>query len=381
MLPTQLAVAEHAHHVAAAQILSVLAELGVADELCTGPSSAKEMATTLGCDAYALHRFLRAAASLDFVRLDRHGRFHATRATDVLRHGHPSATGDWCRWVAGSANQAAWGDLASSVRTGGSAFRRVHAMSMFDWFNDHPEEGAHFSAGLGGLTRAEAPAIITGYPFPKHGVICDIAGGRGILLAEILSTHPGLRGVLVESPQVLEQARSYLHEQNLADRVELIEGDLFGNLNVTADLYLLKWILHDWDDRACEKILRAVADTMPPGARLLTIEGEQDHTTVHPRFSMLDLSMLVHTEGGKERSADQLTNLISGSGLVPTSPHRSATGLLLLESTKPPPTHRIGSSLSCCVETTGSISLTDGDCPENGSGALSVVVRACPRLS
>jgi ubiquinone/menaquinone biosynthesis C-methylase UbiE len=334
MMPTQLAVAEHAHHLAAAHILSTIAELGVADQLCAGPQSAQELAAVLGCDPEALHRLLRAAAVFDFVRLDRQGRFHRTRATRVLHSGHPSATADWCRSVASPAQQAAWADLATSVRTGDPAFRRVHAMSMFEWFDQHPEEGALFSAGLGGLTRAEAPAIIAAYPFPKRGVVCDVAGGRGILLAEILKAGPELRGVLIESPQVLAQARDYFHEQNLIDRVELVEGDLFSSLHVAADVYLLRWILHDWDDVDCEKILRTIADTMPPGARLLTIEGEQDHTTVDPRFSIVDLVMLVLTEGGKERSRDELTNLISSSGLVPTSPRRSATGLLLIESTK-----------------------------------------------
>jgi hypothetical protein len=334
MLPTPLAVAEHAHHVAAAHILSAIAELGIADELCAAPRSARELAASLHCDPDAVHRLLRAGATFDFVRLDRHGRFHPTRATRVLRSDHPSATADWCRNVTGQAQQAAWAELAGSVRTGDGAFRRVHGMSLFEWFDAHPDEGTHFSAGLGGLTLAEAPAIIAGYPFPKQGTVCDIAGGRGVLLAEILKSRPALSGVLVESPDVLEQAREYLHHQGVADRVELVAGDIFDGLHATADLYVLKWILHDWDDAACQKILGNVANAMPAGARLLTIEGEQDRTRVHPRFSMIDLVMLVLTEGGRERSRDQLSQLVSSSGLTPGPVRRSATDLLLLEAGK-----------------------------------------------
>ncbi|MCW2601559.1 MAG: O-methyltransferase [Frankiales bacterium] len=334
MMPTHLAVAEHAHHLAAAHILSALADLGVADQLTHGPRTAAELAPVLGCQAEALHRLLRAAAIFDFVKLDRHGRFHQTRKTQVLRVGHPSATADWCRHVAAPAQQAAWGELVGAVRTGDSGFRRAHGTPMFDWLNAHPQQSAHFSAGLGGLTQAEAPAIIASYPFPKTGTVCDVAGGRGVLLAQILHARPGLRGILVESAQVLEQARDYLDGHGLLDRVQLIPGDLFTELDATADLYLLKWILHDWDDAACEKILRNVTHAMPNGSRLLTIEGDQEPSDVHNRFSMIDLVMLVATEGGKERSRQELTELIANSGLRPGRLRTSATDLMLLEATK-----------------------------------------------
>lgn len=332
-VPSHIAVVELGHRITGAYILSALAELQIADHLVNGPKTAGELAVLVNADADALHRALRAAAVIGIVRLDRHGRFHATRLTAPLRAADPSAAGDWCRFVASASAQAAWADLAHSLRTGGSAFRRVHGVDTFSWFDAHPDEGRRFSAGLAGLTRAEAPMIAATYPFPERGLVCDVAGGTGVLLAEILRTRPGLRGVLIESPLVLQQAGRWLATQGLAHRVELVEGDIFKPLKATADVYLLKWILHDWDDAACTRIVKNVAATMPTGARLVVIEGEQHRNQPHPRFSMIDLQMLTMTEGGRERSSDEMTTILEQAGLRPSGVRHTATDLALLEAT------------------------------------------------
>src|SRR3569623_516815 len=126
LAPADIAVVEHAHRFTAAHLLSAFAELGFADQLATGPKTAAELAVLLGLDAEALHRGLRAAAVIGIVRAGRHGRFHETRLTRPLRSAHPSAAGDWCRYIASPAVQSAWSDLACSFRTGEGAFRRVH---------------------------------------------------------------------------------------------------------------------------------------------------------------------------------------------------------------------------------------------------------------
>ncbi|HEX4699679.1 MAG TPA: methyltransferase [Actinomycetes bacterium] len=332
MLPAHLAVLEQAHGFSHAYILSTMVELGIPDALRDGPLSADELATRTGTDAGSLHRLLRAAAVFRAVRFTGDGRFEGTRFTTVLGADHPSAAADWCRYIGSAAHQAAWGDLTESVRTGADAFRRVHGQKMFEWFATHPDESHHFSSGLGGLTRAEAPAIVSGYPFPTTGTICDVGGGQGVLLAAILAARPGLRGIIVDHPTVLDQARTFLQEQGLADRVELVPGDLMASVVAHADLYLLKWVLHDWDDATGERIVRTVARSMPPGARLLVIEGDLPHNAVDPRFSMIDLQMLVVTDGGRERTSDQLGRLVTAAGLGATTVHRTTTGLVMLEA-------------------------------------------------
>src|SRR5262249_18707495 len=172
-------------HFTLAHLLASFAELGIADHLDDGPKDAEELASLTNCDAAALHRALRAAAVFGVVRLDRRGRFHTTRLTKPLRSTDPAAAGDWCRMIGSSAHQSAWTGLTSSLRTGRSGFRTVHGMSAFQWFDTHPEEGHRFASGIGGLTLMEAPLIVAAYPFPDEGVICDVGGGTGVLLAEI----------------------------------------------------------------------------------------------------------------------------------------------------------------------------------------------------
>jgi O-methyltransferase domain len=335
MMPAHAALMEHAHQFAKAHLLSSVAELRIADHLASGPKDASELGRLTACDPGALHRALRAAAVFGVVRLDRRGRFHTTRLLKQLRAADTSRAADWCRYIGSGAQQAAWTALSQSIRTGDSAFRTVHGCSSFEWFTAHPEEGRQFNSGIAGLTNAEAPLIAGAYPFPDAGVVCDIGGGTGALLAEVLRRHPRSRGILVESPSVLAQAARFLRAAGIADRIELAEGDLFRHVRATADIYLLKWVLHDWDDTTCQTILRTIGTAMPNGAKLVVIEGVQDYNSPHPRFSMVDLQMLVATDGGRERSVTQLLHLISAAGFHPGRARRTATDLVLLEAIKP----------------------------------------------
>ena len=243
----------------------------------------------------------------------------ATRITHALHGDDVRAVGSWCRYLSSTAHLQAWSDLVASVRTGEPAFHGVHGRTLFEWFDGHPDEGEHFTRGLAGLTLADAPFVLAALELPDRGVVCDVAGGgRGVLLAEILQARPKLRGILLEYEAVLIQAKDYLSERGLLDRVELRQGDIFAPLQVTADLYLLKWILHDWNDATCLRLLTGLSATMPSGSRAVVIEGLQEANVVDPRFSMIDLEMLLITEGGRERSADQLRRLITAAGLTPT---------------------------------------------------------------
>jgi hypothetical protein len=332
VLPAQVALLEHIHQFVGTHLLSAFAELGIADHLATGPKTADELAGLVHCDADALHRALRAAAACNLLRLDAKGRFHTTRLMGSMSSTDPSATADWCRYIGSPSLQAAWADLAETLRSGKNGFHRINGMSTFEWFDAHPDEGRRFASGLGGLTRAEAQMIIAAYPFPETGTVCDVAGGAGVLLGEILKSRPGLRGVLVEAPLVLAEAATYLASIGLADRVEIVEGDLFGEIHAAADIYLLKWILHDWDNATCERIIKNVASTMSNEARMVVIEGNQDRNEVHARFSMIDLQMLTMSEGGRERSSSEIEQLLTNAGMRPVGTRMTATDLLLVEA-------------------------------------------------
>lgn len=335
LVPAPVAAIDRAHAFTTVHIMATIAELGIADHLMAGARTAEELAPVVGADPDAVHRLLRAAASVGLVKLGRDGRFRATRLTAPLRRADSSGLADWSRYLSSRSHLAAWADLAQTIRNGENAFRRVNGMESFEWFSRHPAEGQRFSKGLGGLTRLEAAMIVGSYPFPHSGVICDVGGGAGVLLSQILVRRPRLTGVLIDNPFVLENAADYLDSAGVANRVRLVEGDFFNPCDVEADLYLLKWVLHDWDDGTCQRILRNLAGTMPDGARLLVIEGDQAPNRPHPRFSMIDPQMLTVSEGGRERSSEGLRVLLRSAGLIPTSVHHTPTGLAMVEATAP----------------------------------------------
>jgi hypothetical protein len=184
------------------------------------------------------------------------------------------------------------------------------------------------------FSTLDLPLIVAGYPWPESGRLCDVGGGVGALLAGILESRPGLRGVCVDAPGVLEQADTYLREAGLRERVELTPGDMFERVEADADVYLMRNILHDWDDERCARLLTTIRAAMPSGARLVVIEVLQDRNQVDPFASLSDIQMLAATDGGRERSAPELQALLRAAELEPGSVRRTA-GPALVEAIAP----------------------------------------------
>jgi O-methyltransferase domain len=317
LLPAHFALFDKTIGVGRTHVLGTLAELGVADALASGPKTAEEMAPELGVDADTLHRVLRAATVEGLVKLDRRGRFKLLRLGQPLRSDSPHTLRDWSVYLASPASTQAWADLTESVRTGESAFPRVHGMSVWEWFAKHPDEERAFAGGMRRITEELAPAIVGGYDWPEGGVVCDVAGGVGTLLAAILRDRHDLRGVLVDGPGVLGEADAWLSSIGLRDRVDLREGNIFERVEAEADVYLLKDVLHDWGDPACAQILSTVRATMPAGARLVLVEDLQERNKPSPTASLTDIQMLTQCDDGRQRSADELKRLMQGAGLTP----------------------------------------------------------------
>lgn len=332
LLPSALALAEHGHSFAHVHVIATMAELRVADALTDKPQDTGVLAEALSCDRDALHRLLRAAATFGAVQMDRHGRVRATRLSRALRSDNRYAIGSWCCFLRSAEHQRAWADLTASVCRGEPAFRRVHGMDAFSWFSEHPDVGDNATRGLSGLTLAESPFLVPGIDPPSEGVVCDIGGGRGVLLAELLKARPRLHGLLVDLPAVLAEAKAYLDAEGVLSRVDLVEGDMFVDDLPPADLYLLKWVLHDWDDATCAKLLANVRRSIRPGARLAVIEAIQERNVVDPRSSMIDLQMLVVSESGRERSESELETLVEQAGWKPLGLRVLATGTAVLSA-------------------------------------------------
>jgi hypothetical protein len=330
LVPAHLAMFDKAIGIGRTHLYGTIAELGVADELAKGKATAAELAGRLGVDPDALHRALRAACVDRVLKLDRRGRFSLTRTGRTLTTDHPHSDRDFARFMALKSISDGWVGLTETIRTGEPGFRAVHGMTVWEWFVEHPEEERLFAGAMRWLTENQAPFIVGGYPWPESGTICDVAGGAGTLLGRILQERPGARGIVIDAKGVLDAADQHLSAVGVRDRVELVEGNMFERLEADADVYLLKNILHDWDDASCLQILRVVRAMMSPGSRLVVVEALQERNRPHPFASFADVQMLTH-EGGRERSAEELKRLLSDAGLRPGE-IRETAGPALIEA-------------------------------------------------
>jgi hypothetical protein len=324
IIPADLAALQRSIGFAPALTMRALAEHEIPEALARGARTAAELAREKQLDADALHRVLRFAALHGLVRLDRRGRFRLTRTGHVLRGDHPASVRPWVLYATSPAVQQAWAGVTDTIRTGDPSFPAVHGESVWTYFEKHPEEERQFAASMRRVTELDVPAIVAGYDWPERGTVCDVAGGVGTLLAAVLRARPELRGVLVDARGVLAEAEAHLRAAGVRDRVELSEGNFFERVAAEADVYVMKDVLHDWDDERCRAILGTVRAAMPAGARLVLVETLQERDEVEPIASFIDVHMLTQTDGGRQRSVAELHALLRGAGLTPGEVRRTA---------------------------------------------------------
>ena len=300
------------------QAIHVAATLGIADLLKDGSRSADELAEATGTHAPTLYRLLRALASVGVFAEQSDGRFGSTPLAEHLQTDAPGSLRAWAMLIGQPSFWSSWGHLLHSVRTGEPAFPDLHGMNVWEHRETHPEEGEIFDAAMTGLSAPVAEAVVQSYDFTGVGVLADVGGGEGGLLATILTANPTLRGVLFDLPHVVASAGSLLERAGVADRCEVVGGSFFETAPEGADAYLLKSIIHDWDDAAAIQILRTCRAVMANTGRLLVVEPVIQPGNEPDRAKFSDLNMLVML-GGRERTADDFERLYTEAGFRMTS--------------------------------------------------------------
>jgi DNA-binding transcriptional ArsR family regulator len=323
LLPPWAALFDRSMGMLRTHVLATLAELGVPAALAERPLALGELAARVGAHEDTLHRVLRMAELDGIVRRDRRGRYRLTRMGGALSD---DVLGPWVRYLVLESTRAAYAELPGSVRSGEPGFRRARGTTVWDWYGDHPEEEALFAHAMRNITAFDSADLAAAGIWPDEGTLCDVAGGTGELLSAVVARRPALRGVLVDLPGVLGAARERLAG---AERIDFAAGDLFGGIDVAADVYCLKNILHDWDDATCGRILATVVAAMRPGARLVVVEQVQERDEPHPFASPTDLQMLTQTDGGRERSVPEMQALLRGAGLEPGRVERAGISALV----------------------------------------------------
>lgn len=315
------------------QAISVTARLKIADALASGPKTCEELAQASGTNPAALGRLLRATASVGVFAADPDGRYELTPLAECLRSDVPGSARAMAAYMGTDWNWRPWGDLIGSVRTGEDAFGRAFGRGVFDYLADHPDDAADFHAGMAGFSSQAAAAVVAAYDFTPFGTIVDVGGGTGTLLAAILAATPGARGIVFDSPQVAAGATATLEAAGVADRARAEGGDFFRAVPGEGDAYLLRHIIHDWDDERAGTILRNCRSAIRPGGKVLLMEIVIPDGNAPSLGKLLDLEMLV-IAGGRERTEAEYRNLLTASGfrLTRVIPTRSPQSIIEAEA-------------------------------------------------
>jgi len=288
------------------------AKLGIADLIQDGPKTAAELASRTETHPPSLYRLLRALASIGWLTEDE-GRFGPTPLTPGIQSGVPGSLRNLAITELGQEHYPAWEDLLFSLRTGDIAFNHVFGMQNWEYWASHPEHAQIFNQAMSEVTAVTEPAVLAAYEFSDFNKIVDVGGGRGTLIASILRACPKARGVVLDLPHVIELGRQHIQEQDLGARCDLIAGDFFERVPEGGDVYILKWVIHDWDDERSIAILKSCHRSMPPTAKLLVIEAVIPVGNQPFLHKFMDLNMLVMT-GGRERTAAEYRALFEAAG-------------------------------------------------------------------
>ena len=313
-------------------LLYVAAELGLADHLADGPMDSAELAALAGADPGALRRLLRALVQVGACRMAEGGRFGLTPLGECLRSDAPGSQRALARLFGHDAFWRAWGQLLHSVRTGETAFDHALGHGIFAHLAAEPEYVPRFNAGMAGSSPAVTAALVAAYDFGRFGTVVDVGGGTGSLLTAILRAHPGPRGVLFDLPHSRERGEAAVADAGLAGRCVFAGGDFFAGVPSGGDAYLLKLILHDWDDERALAILEQCRRAMPPAGTLLVLEHVLPPDDDQPALNavMMDITMLVIV-GGRERTAAEFDRLFAQAGFRLTRVISTAAPLSIIE--------------------------------------------------
>lgn len=310
-----------------AQAIHVAAKLGLADLLNGGSKTAEELAHETSTHPDALFRLLRTLASVEVFEQDNQGRFGLTPMAEYLQTSKQGSLRGYAVMLGEPWVWDAWGEASHAIQTGESGFAHAFGAPLFTYYAEHPEAHRVSVAGLTSRSAPENIAIANSYDFSGFKIVVDVGGGQGTLLATILRKNPKLQGVLLDMPHVVEMARPMLEREGLQARCKLVPGNFFEAVPGGGDLYMLKRILHDWDDKNSREILMTCRAAMSAESTLIVLDAVVPVGNT-PSFSKLqDLHMLVYA-GGRERTEEEHRSVLESAGfrlhrITPASPHIS----------------------------------------------------------
>jgi hypothetical protein len=318
-----------------AQAVGAAAQHRFADILASGARLSSEVAREAGTHPGVTHRLLRALASFGIFAETDPDTFVNTPLSEALREGVPGSLRPMALYSSAPHIVQAWGLLPRSIATGEGAFRHAHGVSTWDYLGAHPDAAAEFDAAMTSNSQRQVGAILAAYDFGRFETLVDVAGGAGLLLSSVLAKHERLEGVLFDLPHAIAHARALLGAPGAsayASRCKLVAGDAFVAVPEGADAYMMKHILHDWSDEGSLGFLASIHRAARPGATLLVIDSVIEPGN-GPQFAkLLDINMLVMTEGGRERTLAEFRDLLQRGGFALEREVPTSAGVSVLEA-------------------------------------------------
>ncbi len=332
-MPPQLVLMQMSMGFIVSQAISVAGKLCIADHLKDEAKSVEQLAELTGAHAPSLYRLMRALASAGIFKKDAENRYFNTELGKFLRSDHPESMRGAVRMICDREHWQPHGNLLQSVKTGEIAFEYTFGMPVFPYFAQNPEAAEVFDNAMTSFSHTIANAVAATYDFSGAKTIADIGGGHGLLLSTILKTNADAKGILFDQPQVVAGANNLLENNGVSERVETVGGDFFAKIPISADVYLMKFILHDWNDEQSLTILKNLAKSAKPGAKLLLVETVVEENDAPSMSKIMDLNMLVMT-GGKERTAKEYAALFEQTGFKLTIVYPTPSPLQIVEAVR-----------------------------------------------
>jgi O-methyltransferase domain len=331
VLPNLLKLHEIWEHALVHRCINVAARLGIADLLVAGELTLDDLAQRTGSHGATLYRVLRLLCAHGIFVEGENATFALTPTAECLRSDVPWSL----RWGSETADchERAGTEILHAVRTGECPFETATGITLWDYLSRNAEAADWFDREMQAYNvTLNIPAFLA-LEWERAKVVADIAGGTGKALSSILSAHPHLKGILVDQPQVVARARAVMLKAGLETRCEIVGGDIFNAVPAGADTYILSRVLHDWDDDHAVKILKVIRKAMVPGCRLMILEMIVPPGNLRHPSKASDISMLLLSGGGRERTEREFSDLLHLAGLRLERVVRSCGAANILEAT------------------------------------------------
>lgn len=296
------------------QPLYIAAKLDIAGFLKNGPLTVEELARLSSSDPAALYRIMRALASSGIFRENEGKRFGQNSRSRALLEGDGSMRHMIIHHL-GQINWSANANLLHTVKTGENAFTNLYGTDIYPYLQKDTDELKRFEKSMNDLSALAMGPVLSRYDFGKFNTIADIGGGEGMLLAGIVEQSKRAKGILFDLPENHNKAEDFIKAAGLSQRISYVPVSFLEPFSLEADLYIMKNVLHNWDDEHCCLILENLRRNMNKGSILLVLELVVPGPGVASYAKMVDIQMLSTMPGGRERTGKEYASLLSKSGL------------------------------------------------------------------